>query len=477
MFLDETATTTQKYHGHPKPAIGCDKLHVEAKNQVALTASKPCSSSGKTRKTASSWPGLPLNITALCVSRAPSIRMDDLATTFFMGVYIHNSRFDYVPVMYRSCLGDESSALVASVSACALASLSLELECSEIAGMARKYYARALNLTNQALAQPDVAVRDDTLAAVLALSLFETITQDNELSQASWEAHVHGAALLLRMRGQRQFNSSLGRTLYLHAADSIRISCFQNKLPLPSHLTTLDEFAALKTESIIVALQNLVDKLMVLRASIYCECDQSEYESLAISESSSDEGSQSNATGSASLIARYRHFEEYVQAMSRQHASLLPYTQHCAPPSSEIFEGEYHVYRDRSALRVSNTLQMMLIWLNEQIWNLTSAPYFAQEGYVADERTRATRRGQQAARKLCATVPQLMGDIPSPVDGLASRLVLIWPLSMVGESTFLPAPLRDYAIAQLHRIGQCHKIPQATNAAEALEGKQTKRSW
>ena len=80
-----------------------------------------------------------------------------------------------------------------------------------------------------------------TLVAVLCLALFEAVSLPEKQEMTSWNAHINGAAALLELRGSKQFDSWLGRKLYLHASHSISASCAIKEMRAPAALLDVDK--------------------------------------------------------------------------------------------------------------------------------------------------------------------------------------------------------------------------------------------
>ena len=58
---------------------------------------------------------------------------------------------------------------------------------------------------------------------------------------ASWHAHISGAAALLELRGSEQFESWLGRKLFLHASHNIIASCVAKQVCVPLALLEVEK--------------------------------------------------------------------------------------------------------------------------------------------------------------------------------------------------------------------------------------------
>ncbi|KAI1411546.1 hypothetical protein F5Y13DRAFT_55669 [Hypoxylon sp. FL1857] len=82
------------------------------------------------------------------------------------------------------------------------------------ADKALREYTKALNGTNNALRNPDTQLADSTLAAVLLLGLFESITA-KQIGMSNWGSHTEGAIQLVKARGKKQLKTQIGLTLFV----------------------------------------------------------------------------------------------------------------------------------------------------------------------------------------------------------------------------------------------------------------------
>ncbi|KAI0118091.1 hypothetical protein F4776DRAFT_635104 [Hypoxylon sp. NC0597] len=83
-----------------------------------------------------------------------------------------------------------------------------------LADRALHEYTKALNGTNAALRNPEKQLADSTLAAVLLLGLFESITA-KQIGMLNWGSHTEGAIQLVKARGKKQLKTEVGLTLFL----------------------------------------------------------------------------------------------------------------------------------------------------------------------------------------------------------------------------------------------------------------------
>ncbi|KAI0880969.1 uncharacterized protein GGS22DRAFT_78381 [Annulohypoxylon maeteangense] len=85
---------------------------------------------------------------------------------------------------------------------------------SRLSDRALHEYTKALNGTNAALRNPEMQLADSTLAAVLLLGLFESITA-KQIGMLNWGSHTEGAIQLVKARGKKQLKTKVGLTLFI----------------------------------------------------------------------------------------------------------------------------------------------------------------------------------------------------------------------------------------------------------------------
>ncbi|KAM0258032.1 hypothetical protein ACHAQJ_004075 [Trichoderma viride] len=109
------------------------------------------------------------------VPRSMLTKYTNCALTYFMSSYIISTMFGgYLPSLYLEEPQAED-ALSSAILAASFATFAQRVRDNRFINVSRKYYSIALSRTNATLADPSNATRDRTLAAVLALGLFESI--------------------------------------------------------------------------------------------------------------------------------------------------------------------------------------------------------------------------------------------------------------------------------------------------------------
>lgn len=76
---------------------------------------------------------------------------------------------------------------------------------------ARQGYARALRFLQESLLTREEAVKDETFASVVLLSLFEDITGERN---GLFSSHTAGFEHLMKLRGEEQLHTQRGREMF-----------------------------------------------------------------------------------------------------------------------------------------------------------------------------------------------------------------------------------------------------------------------
>ncbi|CAN9394213.1 unnamed protein product [Alternaria alternata] len=82
---------------------------------------------------------------------------------------------------------------------------------------ARIAYVSALEETNRALMSHETAIKDSTVVSVILLGMYEGTRYTDKSSIARWSKHVSGAYTLFMLRGKSQFDTELGRQIFLQS--------------------------------------------------------------------------------------------------------------------------------------------------------------------------------------------------------------------------------------------------------------------
>lgn len=144
-------------------------------------------------------------------------------------------------------------ALYHSMVALGLASMAIHTSAdSGLSEHAEAQYLTAISALSPAVSSPTEVKSDQTLLAVMVLTIFETFSlpapsQTSSTNQVTnltaWSNHVSGAAALLEARGIEQFETQQGARLFAQAAIPLCVNCMQAGKLIPPIIPQLLEEA------------------------------------------------------------------------------------------------------------------------------------------------------------------------------------------------------------------------------------------
>ncbi|KAF1937188.1 hypothetical protein EJ02DRAFT_386174 [Clathrospora elynae] len=378
--------------------------------------------------------------------------MVDIAITNFMSSYIPGSHYDYLPWMYG--LASQESALSSTVQATAMAYLSQELCQSDLMGIARRTYAKALRETNEALAHPSTASSNSTLVSVLLLGLFESLIWTHTGTPECWTTHTRGAFAIIKLRGLQQFETPVGQQLFAQVANKVCINSLQHKSRLPMGLEDLIERALqYKPDSPPYQLIRLTSKVSNLIADIYA----------------STKSASKAVQMLCQLDEEYKQFAKYLPLNWRYHKSTLE------RPEELVYGNTGHWYPGHRALQLWNSYRMTRILLNEVVHALADD---APTDSKAQFRRQAIDNIEEMATEICTSISYFVGCsnlelhrseaafmAPALVTSRALAASLLWPLSAVRGASLASKDIRAYSVKGLRYLGTVSRAPQAAEVA------------
>ncbi|OHX00333.1 C6 zinc finger domain-containing protein [Colletotrichum incanum] len=322
---------------------------------------------------------------------------------------------------------------------------------------ARIHYADALSQTNQALSSPNRAVEDGTLAAVLLLGLFEAIVYSGQQSLDSWNQHTLGTVELLRLRGTRQFETPLGRKLFVHSSGNIRTSCAHSKTPVPPRFLKLYEDARphLDLGDPFLKMTPILDRVATLRSRIADLEDSRRHEVLC------------EALDLDAATAKLG------QEVPKEWRFMARLSGERAPMS---YKGMSFRYPSLLVLRYWNSLRIIRMFLNDLIWIQSSL--VLDRGPDPDDEMDYEGLQRSANRKISTLVVEVLGSCGEYLEFSEDRFsvaarCLIWPLSVVAEISLTPPDARRFALDCLDQLSRDGRIPQPVGEATSRKGIQT----
>ena len=396
----------------------------------------------------------------LSITPNPSRDTNSEAINYFLGPFLEASHFEYLRGV--DCSASDQEPLAATTRSAAMASLAIELREPRLMNAARSQYAHALASTNAALRHPEDAVKDSTLISVLLLGLFEILAFEGRQSPDNWTAHTQGAAALIQLRGKSQFETELGRRLFLQVANNMRLSSVQRKVHLPLDFLELESQALtfMDRRDPLLRLSSLTDSLTNLRADM----------------------AQGRLVDAETIIERALKINK--DAMLLIDGVLPSYDileGHQAPSWS--FRSTAHRYPNLRAALFWNSVRMIRLFVNEWIYQQTviilrdaqTQSWNSASQGLRDLQSLASEVVQQMVLDILASIPQFT-HLATNSPPLSSRF-LILPLSAAGETCLCPPDARAYIINSLRILGNLSRVPQALRAADMLEETKPLEDW
>jgi hypothetical protein len=316
----------------------------------------------------------------------------------------------------------------------------------------------------------------------MLLSLFESILFRGRDSPVSWTAHSNGALTLLRMAGKEQFNTELGRVLFLHSSANIISGFLRRGEAAPPALGELYAFVPdeLKWHPA-VQLGQKMERLAALRARGL----------LITQETVAKEG------GMEELIDMLREareleqvFEEYGARTPKEWMTMLPPEE----TPSHAFQGRAQTFMAHMAARMWISIRLARLALNQRMFTATTRLLdyhhrFGDQLFEPDLAAELTAmhvnsesRGRAMVIDSLAVVPYFWDPTSNkPAKAFGAR-VLIWPLAIAVQSELCEPDARDYAMATLKAIagvegGDDSSFPQAKEAVRMLEEEKVAEDW
>ncbi|KIW17906.1 hypothetical protein PV08_05101 [Exophiala spinifera] len=399
----------------------------------------------------------------LAIAPAP----EDAASAFFLFCYAPAGPMACLPILANVC-SPADVLLMPALLAPALAILSFEFKQPSLMKLARKNYATALKEVNLALASPTHVANDSTLASVLLLALFEAVAFQRSDSLNSWTVHVNGAAELLKVRGPSQFESALGRALFLDVSNGIYASCAQRRIATPAAISELwvhwrkiagDDGPEVGMGRVSDAMANLLARMTA---------------------------SGEESLGNEGVVREGLELDALLVHLLEQLEEISPYQT--LPPvevPTLAYNNVAHNYKSPQAARHWNVLRMMRMFVNKWVYRAASAMQDVSIGGVGSEEVilperlleMTARNSETMAFDVLSSVP-FFQCLPSWRHSNQSMARwLIWPLSAVAVSMFVPVSAQMYARNSLQAIVKDSGLSQAAEALDMVDERRSLENW
>lgn len=369
---------------------------------------------------------------------------DDLATSVFFKEFSAVGQWQFLE-KYRLSFTGLNPALALAVEACGMAILDNQNHIPMGREWSRSKYGEALRLTNEALRDPMMATKDESLMAVNLLSYYENITCDSPQSIASWKAHIKGLTQLLKMRGDDQFKSQVGKVLFRDMLSQIMINCIWSDEAVPDFI--VQGIERLSGETIFVEILP-ADKLLKisvayagLRAHVHNQTIDDNVAAAQCAEIERKMIDWSAETMCSSDFWRWRDVQ--------------------VDDNDNVWNGTLHEYKGRHPVpgvwNMYRCIRIMLSRTQQQCYGRLPLSKAARETH--EKHFKSVRR--QMTDEICHAVPWALGHATPKENNtkcvLISAYALTWPLFFAGTCV-------------LERIHDTPWQNQNSEAGKLLEG-------
>ncbi|KAK4195245.1 putative transcriptional regulatory protein [Triangularia verruculosa] len=341
----------------------------------------------------------------------------------------------------------------------------------DLAQLSLKQHTLALGKTYKALSHPAKATAHATLATVLLLSLYESITANKESRMLAWRSHIDGAVNIIKLRGRDDIcRTKTGALLFAAVRHQLVSRTLSSGMPIPFG-TDWWMLPGAENNTILATSQHLALKYTDLRT---------EFDRVLVGQAKTPQ-----------TIEQIHRLLQKVQALDREIVSWqasvpeqfcfqtlcwvceddTDLTRHGDYGQVEVFPGRIDVYPDfvtASAWNISRVCRLLLAALSIRLTAYNCSPI--------DYRTTP---GFQASSKICKeTIPEILASVPyhfgwhmkrrnevntkSDISGFACgdegalkalpALLLIWPLTCVKNHDITTEEQRVWAKGRLRVI-------------------------
>lgn len=400
------------------------------------------------------------------ITSSPPLVLGDHAYTYFVTKYLPGSRFDYLLPLFQVDQGQDAFAKAAMSSAMAI--YATEHGDRSTMRKAQEEYTVAIRNTNVALMSPTEAVKDQTLASILLLSLFETLVHEGrQTSPTNWTAHIEGAAALLFMRRDSQFLSLLGWELFTHAGGNIVVSAQQKRIPVPKSFAKLCrialQYATTPPLRWRIGFMMLIEELGAIRSQV--------------------EHNEGIALDQLSLIQASVEQDRRWSAFFDDMPAPFKYI-----PAADDDSLPTWIYPHQRIAQVFDIYRMIRIILNNIVHDAVVKIQHATPAVIIEGETvscaqlleDSSKHINEAARNIVASVPRYSRAYPNlrhePLT-VPEASTLLWPLAVAAEQKLATQKTRDLAHEKLRFLRDEVGLQRASWATEMLADKSSEEQW
>ncbi|TGJ84014.1 hypothetical protein E0Z10_g4765 [Xylaria hypoxylon] len=326
-------------------------------------------------------------------------------------------------------------------------------------------YTAALARTNTALQDRKSQQSDASLAAVLLLGMFESISA-KQISAFNWGSHIEGAVQLVKARGRKQIKTGVGRQLFIAVRTLMTVYCLTaSKAPAMGAEWWLEGTVFSQTAMVI-------QRLMIKTSEIRAQNTQ-----LMATLTKTPE----NIELVLEVIRKAKAVDQEVLAWQQKQLASEDWRYKTVAwedsvlngdyAKAEVFPGRVDVYNDIWIGAVSNSARTVRLILQAVIVRCTAWVCSPVDYRTTPEYATAASVCRDAITDILASVPYFLGwhlkrkDISEKTNfgtfacgdedsakGLAGYLVT-WPLTCAISYDYATDAQRAWAMGRLQKIG------------------------
>lgn len=379
-------------------------------------------------------------------------KLEVIAVNFLLDDYLRSSHFRYIQQLYS--YGHDQKCLDLVVKAVGIASLAARTGQHDLQIRAREYHIKGVNTLKTALEDQQRATTDEVLAAVLLLSLYETLNRHTTADMEAWGSHIRGALALLTLRGTAQFTSRFGLIIFTQTSKMIMMFCIQNRLKMPPELQKLTAVAQNHRDG---GLHGVLDAAQFVEDFVELKADVTNG---VLSSSTIIIRAQRQLNLMNDFITLFYNFSTRPSDIAR---TETPWS------SPYQFQAWSNIRMAQMELNTIMCTEHRRLHSLHGPCSTTPSPY--------------CRNVIQAAEDIYHVVSQLFpeppphhhGDSPTPTpprppqnQDPAAGYFSIWPLHNAGSCRCVDASFRTRVVAKLEHVAAVTALPQAQAAAETL---------
>lgn len=376
----------------------------------------------------------------------------EAATNYFLSTYADGCYLDYVPALFRTVGGP--SLLGSSLEAVALACLSNQMSRPDLNILAAKKHSAALRNASKAIQSQETMTNDETLASVMLLAFYSSLSPNPTEASSIWTNHIRGALALATTQPADRLQSATSQSLIYHIISCVQIDCIQRQERIPSQLKRL-YCIPLDVPNFQLEFWYLVDELADLGAAV----------------------GQSSRLHDTEVVRRACRLDEVASKLEKTMRPDYAYQNIPTFGDSTSSGQAQHVYTNHRVAQAWNTLRMCRLRLNEMIFSHAAEKSMLSENLLQDTgmakaMSAALLNAMGIVCEIHASVPPFLRqhDPEARVNAnpVAWAQSLMWPLCMAGGSPLVSETFRLNIIEQIRTIGKAARLPQAALAANRL---------